>query len=205
MIVEQQVAAMSAMVVQCLAASNLPPLSGGRILLGAQELAEHNAPPRIVFVPKRHRYEIPKATGVPFIGPFTTPAAGAPAALSAASDARLQARPLWLKAITYGVTCWGQAVPGAPGDQATGQPTDIAYTEALEEAVILTGYFLAGSQLFKITKPSEWDDTGLAQAGRMLTFEIEIVGALPDVATNVIGIVRPDAKLSGTLSVNGVS
>ncbi len=205
MIVEQQVAAMSAAVVLLLANSNLPPLSGGRILLGAQELAEHNAPPRIVFAPTRHRYEITTATGTPFQGPFSAPAAGAPAAVSSAPTSRLIARPVWVKAVSYAVTCWGQSVPGEPGDKATGQPSDIAYTEALEEAVLLAGYYLGGSALFRITKPSEWDDTGLAQAGRMLTFEVEIVGALPDVSDQVIGLVRPDAKLSGTLTVNGVS
>jgi hypothetical protein len=55
-----QIQTISDSVMAGLAAANLPPLSDGRIRVGKRHLASANAPPRVVFIPRRSKFKVPE-------------------------------------------------------------------------------------------------------------------------------------------------
>jgi hypothetical protein len=126
---------LSSALVECLQLLDLPPLGRSQILLGSQYLAENNAPPCVVFVPRRNSF------GSTVTG----------SAKPGVSKERLSRRPLWGALQQIEVHCWGSAPDNNP-------ELSFDYTEALRDAILITFQHKLGGA--SQNPPSWWIDSG---------------------------------------------
>lgn len=150
----------SAAVVQRLSDANYPPLVAGKILLGEQHIAENDAPPKIVFVPRSTRYgskditsPIPLLTATPYT----------PEQLIEISN-----RPVLTEDFTFAVHCWGRT--STETDPAKIPDDDYNFARSLAHSVIAACDDLARGAF--TVEPGEWTQNGVVNFGREFVFGI---------------------------------
>lgn len=107
------VRAISDDVVESLAIAGYPALTEGKIVLGRQYQFEHSAPPRIIFVPTTHAFDVNDVFS----------------ATGAYTEGQLLNRSFMTDQVTYEIRCWGTAPDRDPD-------YDYDFTQVLYQQVI---------------------------------------------------------------------
>lgn len=152
------VSAISDDVVAALAAGGYPALTDGKVLLGAEHVAEASAPPRVVFVPATSRWAAKQVYGPAKVQGYP----------SANERLKVQERALLTETFTYRVHVWGQASPPDPA-------ADYDATQVLYQQVVRSIHLLAPGNY--TLEPGVWTDSTprgsqMVRAGREFVFHV---------------------------------
>lgn len=156
------VQAISNAVVQRLSDAGYPPLQAGKILLGEQHIAENDATPKIVFVPRSTRYSSKDITSAaPLLQ--ETP-------YSAEQLVQISNRPVLTEEVTFEVHCWSRT--NTEADPTKIPDDDYNFTRTLAHAVIAAVDDLARGAF--VVEAGTWTPQGVITYGRCFVFGITL-------------------------------